>query len=116
MQAAKVGLRDAAEAETEVFRLVRLGMLSAKIDQESGVVSFKDSDDMADPARLASRVAELVGAATELAEAVAERDAELALSSDFVAHALQQAQHTVQSQHSVAAAAAASSASAGGSY
>jgi hypothetical protein len=107
MQASKIGLKDATEAEAEVFKLVRLGMLKAKIDQEAGVVSFEDSDDMADPARLAARVAELVGAASELAEAVADREAELALSSDFIAHALQQATSTMESG-TVAAASASS--------
>jgi len=71
-------------------------MLRARVDQERGIVRFLDDDVTADPARLVERIESLVGAAVALSEAVAEREASLVLSADFIGHAAAKAQREAE--------------------
>ena len=98
LQAEKLGLGSAADAEALVFDLVRAGTLRASIDQERGVVSFLDDDATADPAMLVKRVESLVGAAAALADAIAPRERDVVLSPDCVKHATMRARGRVSAE------------------
>jgi COP9 signalosome complex subunit 3 len=93
--AARIGLESADAAKEQVFTLVRKGLMEARIDEESGVVSFpEEADDVRDPAVVLGRLQAVVDSAMELSAIVESKEREVVTSSDFLAAAAKELLHS----------------------